>query len=576
MPAECPRVHLNFHEIMKNILLLLIAAVLLVGCGKPDSAESQTIQFYQSPMHPWIKSDEPGSCTICGMALVPVYEGDQGFDASEGTLALPESTIQVVGVRTAPVEDGTLKRTLRLAGVIDDDAGRHQIVSAHFDGRVDKPFIEQVGEEVRKGQPLAEIYSPELLYVVREYQRAKAGKERGVYDVAARRLIQFGLTPGQLDAIAVQPPDQYGINLLSPMTGTVIKRFVSPGQYVKTGDPLFELGDFSKMWFHATVYESDLPLIHLGQEAQITTPAAPGRTFDGIVTLVDPNFDPATRSTTIRIEVPNPLVQTSKGERRALPHRAFGEARMETEAGRGLLVPRSAVLDTGAYTIVYVDKGGGAYERRPIQIAARGETHALVSSGLAAGERVVTNGNLLMDGESQMKDSGAGAGLHDHSSPSRGPAQQASVSSPLDAMLIATARVGAALAADDLAGYQEATKALHSAMPPPPDTAGTALRAAYESFDRARHLGGREATLADARAAFLPLSEAAADLARELQRENSGAAGILVFACPMTESAFPGAPPKARWIQSGEPLRNPWFGAGMLECGAKIQLEAMP
>ncbi|GAB4166587.1 MAG: hypothetical protein Fur0032_04050 [Terrimicrobiaceae bacterium] len=578
MPVECPRVHLNFCEIMKKLFFLLITAALLAGCGKPDSTESRAIQFYQSPMHPWIKSDKPGSCTICGMALVPVYEGDKGFDVSEGMLALPESTIQVLGVRTVSVEKGTLNRTLRLAGVIDDDAGHHQVVSAHFDGRVDKPFIEQVGEEIRKGQPLAEIYSPELLYVVREYQRARAGKDREIYEVAARRLIQFGLMPAQLDDIAVQSPDQYGINLLSPMTGTVIKRFVSPGQYVKTGDPLFELGDFSKMWFHATVYESDLPLIHLGQKAQITTPAAPGQVFEGIVTLVDPNFDPATRSTTVRIEVPNPLVRTPKGERRALPHRAFGEARLEAEAGQGLLVPRSAVLDTGAYTIAYVDKGGGAYERRHVNVAARGETHALVTSGLAAGERVVTNGNLLMDGESQMKDSGAGAGLHDDAGSADGPtlAATASVSSPLDALLLATTKVGAALAADDLAGYQEATMGLHVAMPAPPDNAGPALLAAYKAFDHARHLGGREATLAEARAAFLPLSEAAAELARELQRENAGAAGILVFACPMTESAFPGAPAKARWIQSGEPLRNPWFGAEMAECGAKIQLEARP
>jgi Cu(I)/Ag(I) efflux system membrane fusion protein len=251
---------------------------------------------------------------------------------------------------------------------------------------------------------------------------------------------------------------------------------------------------------------------------------------------------------------------------------------IETEAGQGLLVPRSAVLDTGAYVIAYVDKGEGGYERRSIQVAARSETTALVSKGLAEGERVVINGNLLMDGESQMKDSGSGGGIPSlgTASPDQPKSTKEAIASPADPLLAATAKVGAALAADDLKAYQSATMGLHVALPPLPESAGANLKAAYAAFDKARHLSGQESTLAAARAAYLPLSEAAAALTQELQREHAGASGFIVFACPMTESAFPGAPAKATWIQEGEPLRNPWFGAQMAECGAKIQLEARP
>jgi Cu(I)/Ag(I) efflux system membrane fusion protein len=173
--------------------------------------------------------------------FIPVRKGQYQPDA----VILPSSSVRALGVETALVETGRLMRSLRLAGRIDDDAGRHRFVSAHFDGRIDRPFIEQVGEEVREGQPLARIYSPDLLYVVREYQGALADKNRNVSDVSARRLVQFGLTPSQLEGISKQPHDQFGVDILSPITGTVIERYVNSGQYVKTGDPLFEIGDFS-------------------------------------------------------------------------------------------------------------------------------------------------------------------------------------------------------------------------------------------------------------------------------------------------------------------------------------------
>ena len=526
-------------------------------------------------MHPWIKSDKPGRCTICGMGLVPVYEGEAGFESD--LVVLSPSTSQVIGVETAPVQRGELKRTLRLAGRINDNAGRHRIISAHFDGRVDHPFIEQVGEEVREGQPLAQIYSPDLLYVVREYQNAIASKNRSVSDVSARRLIQFGLTAGQLDTISTQSRNQFGVDILSPMTGTVIKRYVSSGQYVKTGDPLFELGDFTKMWVLVTVYESDIPYLHIGQKVEITTPAAPGKIFEGILTLIDPNFDPISRSTTARIEVPNPLVRTSKGERRELPHRAFAEAVMEVSSGSGLLVPRTAVLNTGARAVVFVQKDRGAFELRKVSVSAYGDHFADISSGLAEGEIVATSGNLLMDAESQMKNYGSLSGeSRDLPAPEK-VAPPSAPESAWDPMLRKIASVALALSADDLKAYQEAITPIQEDFPKLPENAPADLQKTWDSLERLRTAAtGQEKSLPDARAAYFPISEAAVDFAVALQSQAMGGGSVEVFACPMTKNAFPGAPAKARWLQTGDPLRNPWFGAEMLDCGSKILPEARP
>lgn len=554
-----------------NIPILFLLALTMSACGPTERAASEKIKFYQSPMHPWIKSDVPGSCTICGMALVPVLEGEAGFETNGETLILPESTIQVVGVKTSVVNPGTVTRVLRLAGVIEDDAGRHRIVSAHYDGRIEKPFIEQVGEEVRKEQPLAKIYSPDLLYVAREYQRAVKAKDQLAAESAGRRLIQYGLTPDQLRDVINQSPDEFGIDIVSPITGTVIKRYVNAGQYVKTGDPLFELGDFSRMWVQAQIYEQDIPLIHLGQKADITTPAAPGQMFEGVITLVDPNFDPKTRSTTLRIEVPNPIIRTNRGERRALPHGAYAEATIEATIGTGLVVPRSAVLDTGIRKIAYVDKGEGRYERRELQIQGRGDSDIVVQSGLNEGERVVISGNLLMDAESQMKDSG-GMDIEDSqsSTAAKNDAPTPPPTHPLDSILSIISELGTALANDDLPAYRTTASQLHTPWPDLPGDDSEAIREAAKNMESLRHTLGGE-NLPDARAKFLPLSEAAAYLVLAMHTSHSGAANMFVFACPMTADAFPDAPAKARWIQKSKLIRNPWFGADMLECGAEIK-----
>ena len=387
---------------MKIFLVLLLA--LLAGCSKPAEPE-RAVRFYQSPMHPWITSDKPGNCTICGMALVPVYEGDT---PQEGLVMLGKDSINVLHVATAPVERRELTKSLRFSGILEDDDNRHRIIAAFYDGRIDQIAVDHVGQYVEKGQPLAAIYSPELLYVVREFQNAMRNRNDSIARNAAQRLVQYGLGSEQVAALAKQPETVYTVDLLAPISGTIVTKKAYQGQYTKTGELLFEMGDLSRLWFHAEVYERDLPDIRVGQKAILRSPTVPGREFPGVVTFIDPNFDPLTRSTKVRIEVDNPLREgDGHGLRRVLAHRAYAEADLQADLGPALVVPRSAVLRDGRRSIVYVQQGEGKYEQRTVKVGRTGDQDVEILEGLKEGERVVSQGNLMMDAEAQLQ---AGAG----------------------------------------------------------------------------------------------------------------------------------------------------------------------
>ena len=167
---------------MKTFLTIFITAALAIGGtllvktrlspgGAPSSAVERKPLFYQSPMHPWIKSDKPGRCTICGMELVPIYPGEKSLDSTGGghVVALTQNQVQVLNVQTNVAKMQPLTRTLQVAGVIDDDATRHRILSAYVDGRVEKLHVNYMGAEVEAGQPLAEFYSQNLLEAERVY-----------------------------------------------------------------------------------------------------------------------------------------------------------------------------------------------------------------------------------------------------------------------------------------------------------------------------------------------------------------------------------------------------------------------
>ncbi len=543
------------------------------AASSATGAAARKIKFYQSPMHPWIKSDRPGKCTICGMDLAPVYEGDEGFDAGGGLVTLSPATASVIGVETSPVIRGPLARTLRVTGVLDDDETRHRVLSAQLPGRIEKLHINTIGAAVEAGSPLVTLYSPEMLSAQRQYvERLRAGSiafTASELAGARERLLSLGLAEPDVAALerSLQPSAVF--TLRAPAAGTVISRSAYEGQWVQTDTHLFETGDFSRLWFVFDAYETDLPWLRAGQPVDVSTPSLPGEVFTAPVDFIDPNLDPATRAARVRVVLDN-------SARRFL-HRqtAYGLVRLSTPDT--LLVPRSAVVFTRDEPVVYLDKTGGAYEPRSVKLGPAGDTHYAVLSGLREGDRVVTQGALLIDGQAQLAQSVAAAdgGKSQETNPKARTPKKDDVAgghsghstaadiSALTPLVLASADASDALAADDLARYRRLLPALHTALAAYIDTAPDAKNGPLAQFTSGLKPGP---ALAEARAAYEVFSTALADLARAAHLHHSGL--VIIYQCPMTPVLGTG-----RWVQRpGSPgLRNPFFGSAMLECGEKIE-----
>ena len=546
-------------------------------------SRSRSVRFYQSPMHPWIRSDRPGRCTICGMELTPVYEGDSGASAEGPVVVLGTNSIQLIHLETSEVSEAPLIRHLRLSGTLEDNDTRHRMISASVAGRIERLSVNRLGQEIRAGDPLLTLYSPSLLAAEREYVALSkqphpepAGTSTDLTPILAsarQRLIQMGLTPRQIDALKDKSPSALTSDLMIPADGTVVLKQVYEGQYVTEGQRLFETADFSTMWVQLTAYESDRQWLRVGQSARITTASWNGGVITGQVSFIDPNFDPMTRSTRVRVEVPNPIEETADGPRRRLLHRVTAMAEIAcVETARTL--PRSALLWNGGQPVVYLSLGAGAYESRKVRIGRIGDHLAEVLEGLKPGERVVTQAAFLIDAQSQLQSGGSGdSGNFQASSTSRNPSP---VPPPLAGFLQHSADLSEALASDQLEVFREILRrfpphqdALRHWATQPNSSLPETLQKSIASVP-VPPASSVPASLAEARKWFLDQSRTTVDLARWAHRQG-WEAGVRTFECPMVDRAIPSAPKRAGWLQKRAEVRNPFFGAEMIDCGLELK-----
>ena len=548
-----------------------------------DPSHPRSVRFYQSPMHPWIRSDRPGRCTICGMELTPVYEGDSGASAEGPVVVLGTNSIQLIHLETSEVSEAPLIRHLRLSGTLEDNDTRHRMISASVAGRIERLSVNRLGQEIRVGDPLLTLYSPSLLAAEREYVALSkqphpepAGTSTDLTPILAsarQRLIQMGLTPRQIDALKDKSPSALTSELMVPADGTVVLKQVYEGQYVTEGERLFETADFSTMWVQLTAYESDRQWLRVGQSARITTASWNGGVITGQVSFIDPNFDPMTRSTRVRIEIPNPIEATTEGPRRRLLHRVTAMAEIAcVETARTL--PRSALLWNGGQPVVYLSLGAGAYESRKVRIGRIGDHLAEVLDGLKPGERVVTQAAFLIDAQSQLQSGGSGdSGNSQASSTSRNPSP---VPPPLAGFLQHSADLSEALASDQLEVFREILRrfpphqdALRHWATQPNSSLPETLQKSIASVP-VPPASSVPASLAEARKWFLDQSRTTVDLARWAHRQG-WEAGVRTFECPMVDRAIPSAPKRAGWLQKRAEVRNPFFGAEMIDCGLELK-----
>ncbi len=344
-----------------------------------------------------------------GRAAAP--ESQQGTMPGT-TLQLTPSEMTAAGVQVAEVRTALLKTNIDAFGRVEQPESQLAAVSAWIGGRVDKLYVQFTGERVRRGQRVADLYSPEVATALEEYRLAQENRSRlgqsddpyaraqaeSLVTASQRKLELWGITAEQIDSAAKGAPSASGVphvTIFANGVGTVVERKVTQGQYVNAGETLLTLADLSEIWIKADVYEDQLPQIHPGQEVEITAEALPNRTLRGHVQFIEPTTNPQTRTVPVHVHLANPEMRLMPG--------MFVSATFVSRAERAAaVVPRSAVLDTGTRKIVYIAKDGGVFEAREVQLGAPSEDLFPVVSGLKAGDKVVLNGNFLIDSQAQL------------------------------------------------------------------------------------------------------------------------------------------------------------------------------
>ncbi len=382
----------------------MVLSALLGLSAAAGSENSKT--FYTCGMHPQIILDHPGNCPICGMKLTPIRNG-AGADtnaANASAIAVDAATQQNMNLRTAEIQRGPLRKTIRTVGTIDYNETALADVTARFKGWVEKVDVDATGQLVHRGEPLFEVYSPELYNAEVEFLQAVTNKFKNFKSVVAqyrtgvRNLKNLGVQDAQIAAIETNRVALNSLTIAAPISGFVIEKNIVPGQMVDAGIQLYRIADLGIVWVIAQVYEQDLPFVRLGQEVVVKVASLPDREFRGRVTFIYPNVDEKTRTAKVRLEFENPGYFLKPG--------MFVSAQIDAElAEDAVLVPESAVLRSGARNTVFVALAGGKFEARDVALGVESENDLIqVTGGLNAGERVVTSGQFLLDSESQLRE----------------------------------------------------------------------------------------------------------------------------------------------------------------------------
>jgi Cu(I)/Ag(I) efflux system membrane fusion protein len=598
-----------------------------------SASDNGAPQMYTCSMHPSVRLPDPDAkCPICFMDLIPVT--DDGGEGNETRLVLSAAAVKSSQIETAKVGRFFPMADVRLFGKLTYDETSVARITAYFPGRIERLFVNYVGVPVVKGDHLAEMYSPQLLAAFEELHQARLAVEgststseivvtstRRTLEAARGKLRLFGLTEKQISDAEGGEATGDRLTVYSPIAGIVTHLATREGDYVETGSPLATVADLSRLWLDMEAYESQLPLLRWGQPVTFTVEAHPGEVFTGRISFIEPMVDARTRTAAVRVAVDNSDRALKPGmfaTATVRPRVASGGAVLSDElAGRWvgpmhptvvkdgpgqcdicgmdlvsaeslgvvgdpasveepLVVPRTAVLQTGKRAVVYVevpDAEKPTYEGRVVQLGARAGDFYIIEAGLREGEEVVVNGAFRIDSAMQivakpsmMMPGGGGGGGHDHGAMT-GQASEVRAQVPdsfihtLKPVYAAYLDAQEALAADELGDFAQAANDLKTALGLVEEVGlvGEPLGEWRRAAVRLR-LDRPMTTIDEARTRFERMSEAV--IALQQRFGHHGSETWHVAYCPM---AFDNK--GAEWLQRGTTINNPYFGDAMLRCG---------
>ncbi len=374
----------------------------------PAGTGKRKILYWQAPMDPTEIYDHPGKSRM-GMDLVPVYE-DQLM--SGRTVVIDPATVQKMGVRTASVRRMEFRREIRAVGVVKFNEEKVYALSARISGWVEKLYVNSTGEMIRSGDPLLEIYSPDLVTTQQEYLlalknlRQVRSSSLGILRQSAESLLRsararfhnWGISETEIRQLEQTGVVRKTLPLVSPYRGVVVRKNVQEGSFVKEGGLLYRIADLSTVWVLVSIYDNELPWISTGQPAEMELSYLPGKRYRGKVQYIYPYLDEKSREVRLRLQFPNPALELKPG----MYATVYLSGKPIPDA---LVVPAEAVLRTGKRNIVFVVRGAGKFEPREVRIGEEdGRGNLRVLSGLLEGETIVRSGQFLLDSESRLQE----------------------------------------------------------------------------------------------------------------------------------------------------------------------------
>jgi membrane fusion protein, copper/silver efflux system len=385
---------------------LLLGWILFGGSSKEETdhnhdAVAKTNQLWTCSMHPQIMQPEPGDCPICGMDLIPAESGSDGLLADQ--FKLTENAMALANIQTTIVGKGNVEdNTIKLSGKIAENEEANAVQVSYFSGRIERLNVSFTGEEVRKGQLLATIYSPELYAAQQELITAASLKvsQPALYKAVRNKLKLWKLSENQINQIEETGKVKENFPVYATVSGTVTEKLVEQGDYIKQGQPLLKIANLNTVWGNFDVYENQIDRFKKGQEVLITTNAYPNKEFKGKVDFIDPVLNTKTRTVTLRVVLNNRDDVFKPG--------MFVTANIEgstTKNDEVLTIPASAVLWTGERSVVYLKTNPDQpiFEMREIKLGNQIGNEYEVVEGLFVGNEIVTNGTFTVDAAAQLQ-----------------------------------------------------------------------------------------------------------------------------------------------------------------------------
>jgi Cu(I)/Ag(I) efflux system membrane fusion protein len=618
-----------------------------VGAGRNEPVQTGP-KVWTCAMHPQIKLPKSGQCPICAMDLIPLVTGGGDREEDFPRLSMSAAAAELADIQTIPVRRMLVSKRVRMVGKVDYDESRVKTIAARVSGRIDRLYADYTGMNVKKGDHLVSLYSPELRTAQEELlqatrARGKLGaREKSVLrgsasatrTAAREKLRLLGLTTEQIQEIERRGAPTDHLTIYAPIGGTVVDKHAVEGTYVEPGTPIYTIADLSRVWIRLDAYESDMSWIRYGQDVTFAVEAYPGKQFDGLIVFVDPVIDPKTRTVKVRVNVENPdgtlkpgmfvravvkadVSASGKVMDPSLSGKWISPMHPEvirdepgpcsvcgmplvkaedlgyvsaTQDSIPLVVPASAPLVTGERAVVYVripEESKITFEGREVVLGPKAGDYYVVRSGLSEGEEVVVKGNFKIDSALQILarpsmmsaaegDASEAAHHHDEKdADAQESVEQVSVEKTLEVPTSFRERLRPL--------YREYLAILEALAADDPGRA----RVSYGQFAAA--LGGVDATslegqwqvvwmdLSQRLSKSVALGQEADDLAKAREAFDPLSREMIVLAsrfgipahqelaqvyCPM---AFGGK--GATWLQAGEDVLNPYFGAQMISCG---------